>query len=129
MKRIVIADDSGTARLFIKRCLEIAGLQDAEFLEAANGREALDLLKEKSADLVVTDLIMPEMNGVSLLKRIKSSPRLHETPVIVVTSAANPQKVEELMQMQALAVVSKPISPPDIAEAIQPLIPDEEDNP
>ena len=126
MKRIVIADDSGTARLFIKRCLEIAGFEDAEFLEAANGREALELLKEKPADLVVTDLIMPEMNGVSLLKRIKSSPRLHETPVIVVTSAANPQKIEELKHMQALAVVSKPISPPEVAEAIQPLISEEE---
>lgn len=126
MKRIVIADDSGTARLFIKRCLEIAGFDDAEFLEAANGREALELLKSAPVDLVVTDLIMPEMNGVSLLKRIKSSPRLHEIPVIVVTSAANPQKIEELKSMQALAVVSKPISPPDVAEAIQPLLSEEE---
>ncbi|MDY6824935.1 MAG: response regulator [Thermodesulfobacteriota bacterium] len=126
MKRIVIADDSGTARLFIKRCLEIAGFEDAEFLEAANGREALELLKEQPADLVVTDLIMPEMNGVSLLRRIKSSPRMHEIPVIVVTSAASPQKIEELKNMQALAVVSKPISPPEVAEAIEPLISEEE---
>lgn len=122
MKRIIIADDSGTARMFIKRCFEISGCQDVEFLEAGNGVEVLEQLKKTSVDLVVSDLHMPEMDGTELLKRIKSSPRFHETPVIIISSAANPKKVEELKALLALDVLSKPISPASVSKAIQPLL-------
>ncbi len=121
MKRILIADDSGMARMFIKRCLEISGYQDSEFVEAANGRIALEMLKEKPADLVVSDLNMPEMNGEELLKRIKSSPRLHEIPVLIITSVANPKKVEELKALRAFDVLSKPVSPATISSALATL--------
>ncbi|RPJ80850.1 MAG: response regulator [Deltaproteobacteria bacterium] len=122
MKRIIIADDSGTARMFIKRCFEISGCQDVEFLEAGNGVEALEQLKKTSVDLVVSDLHMPEMDGAELLKRIKSSPRFHETPVIIISSAANPKKVEELKALLALDVLSKPVSPASVSKAIKPLL-------
>ena len=127
MKRIIIVDDSDMARMFIKRCFEISGCQDVEFLEAGNGLQALEKLKEKPVDLVVSDLHMPEMDGIELLKRIKSSPRLHETPVIIISSAANPKKVEELKSLMALDVLSKPISPASISKAIQPLLENSED--
>jgi two-component system chemotaxis response regulator CheY len=122
MKRIIIADDSGTARMFIKRCFEISGCHNAKFIEAENGLEAIEHLKKAPADLVVTDLHMPEMDGTELLKRIKSSPRFHETPVIIISSAANPKKVEELKKLLALAVLSKPVSPASVSAAIEPLL-------
>ncbi len=121
MKRILIADDSSMARMFIKRCLEISGFQDCEFVEAPNGRVAIELLKEKPVDLVVSDLNMPEMNGEELLKRIKSSPRLHEIPVMIITSVANPKKVEELRALKAFAVLGKPISPATISATLSAL--------
>jgi two-component system chemotaxis response regulator CheY len=122
LKRVIIADDSGMARMFIRRCLEIAGLSESEFLEGANGEEVLKLLKEKPADLVVTDLNMPVMNGLELLKRIKSSPRLHDTPVLVITSTTNQKKVRELNQLGAMSILGKPISPSAVASAIAPLL-------
>ncbi|MBA4368746.1 MAG: response regulator [Desulfobacterium sp.] len=122
MKRIIIADDSGTARMFIKRCFEISGCQDVEFFEAKNGLEVLEQLKKTSVDLVVSDLHMPEMDGTELLKRIKSSPRFHEIPVIIISSAANPKKVEELKELLALDVLSKPVSPASVSKAIKPLL-------
>jgi two-component system, chemotaxis family, chemotaxis protein CheY len=122
MKRIIIADDSGTARMFIKRCFEISGCQDVEFFEAKNGLEVLEQLKKTSVDLVVSDLHMPEMDGTELLKRIKSSPRFHEIPVIIISSAANPKKVEELKALLALDVLSKPVSPASVSKAIKPLL-------
>ena len=127
MKRILIADDSGTARMVIQRCLEIAGFQGAEFIEASNGKEALVLLKEKPADLVATDYNMPEMNGADLLKNIKASPRLHDIPVLVITSAANPQKIDELKKMEAFAVLSKPLTPAELAAALGPILDKMED--
>lgn len=115
---IIVADDSATARMFTKRCLEIAGYEDAEFLEASNGKEALQLVKERAADLLVTDLNMPEMDGVSLLKRIKSSPKLVDLPVIVISSLSNPAKEAELLELGAFAVLSKPITPANIKNAL-----------
>jgi two-component system chemotaxis response regulator CheY len=122
MKRIIIVDDSSTARMFIKRCFEISGCQDVEFLEAGNGLQALEQIKKLPVDLIVSDLHMPEMDGTDLLKRIKSSPRFHEIPVIIISSAANPKKVEELKALLALDVLSKPVSPATISQAIKPLL-------
>lgn len=122
MNRIVIADDSATARMFIRRCLEIIGLGEATLVEAENGREALSLLKEERADLLLTDLNMPVMDGATLLKWVKSSPRLHDLPVLVITSAGNPAKEQELTALGAFGVLNKPISPAVLMEALKPLM-------
>ena len=117
-KKIVIADDSALARMFIRRCLEIAGLGDSEFIEAADGAEALQRLKEVHADMLVTDLTMPNMNGIELLKRISASPRLSGMPILVVTSAGNEEQRKQLLELGATRILSKPISPPMLVEAI-----------
>ena len=117
-KKIVIADDSALARMFIRRCLEIAGLGDSEFFEAGDGAEALQRLKEIRADMLVTDLTMPNMNGIELLKRISANPRLSGMPILVVTSAGNEEQRNQLMELGATRILSKPISPPVLVEAI-----------
>lgn len=127
MKTIVIVDDSSTARMFVRRCLEIAGCQDATFLEAGNGKEALSILKTNQADFVVSDLNMPILDGEMLLKWMKASPKLNETPVVIITSAGNPAKELELMSLGAFAVLSKPVSPATITESFGVLIEKRED--
>lgn len=122
MKRIIIADDSETARMFIRRCLEIVGLRDAQFFEAANGRDALQLAKEQPADLLVSDLNMPVMDGVTLLKWVKTSPKLVQLPVLIITSAGNPAKERELMEIGAFAVLNKPVAPAALHKALGPLL-------
>lgn len=122
MNRIVIADDSATARMFIRRCLEIVGLGEADILEAENGREALSLVKEHPTDLLVTDLNMPVMDGATLLKWVKGSPRLIDLPVLVITSAGNPAKEVELCSLGAFGVLNKPVSPAALMEALKPLM-------
>lgn len=126
MKTIIIVDDSSTARMFTRRCLEIAGCREATFIEAENGKEALLNLKEQGADFVVTDLNMPIMDGATLLKWIKASPKLNDIPVVVVTSAGNPAKEQELADLGAFAVLSKPISPAGLVSAIGVLLENEE---
>ena len=122
MKNIVIADDSALARMFIRRCLEIAGLGDANFYEASDGNEAIQKMKEVAADLLVTDLTMPNMNGIELMRRITASPRLSRTPVLVVTSAGNEEQRKELLELGATRILSKPISPPMLVEAINAIV-------
>jgi two-component system, chemotaxis family, chemotaxis protein CheY len=122
LKRIVIADDSATARMFIKRCLEIIGFGDADLVEAVNGKEALAKTKEAPTDLVITDLNMPVMNGETLLKWIAANPKLNQIPVLVVSSAGNPAKEAELLALGAIAILSKPLSPPSLLEKLEPFL-------
>ncbi|MDR0869720.1 MAG: response regulator [Planctomycetaceae bacterium] len=119
LKNIVIADDSALARMFIRRCLEIAGLGDANFYEASDGSEAIVRMKEIKADLLVSDLTMPNMNGIELMRKISASPRLSGTPVLIVTSAGNEEQRKELLELGVTRILSKPISPPVLIEAIQ----------
>lgn len=126
MKRIVIADDSGTARMMICRCLEIIGLADAEFAEAENGKEGLKLVKQEPADLLISDLNMPVMDGESLLRWVKASPKLVDLPVLIITSAGNQAKMDKLLEMGAFGVLNKPINPAMLSEALAPLINNED---
>ncbi|OGV50596.1 MAG: histidine kinase [Lentisphaerae bacterium GWF2_52_8] len=109
--KILIVDDSATARMFIRRCLEISGLREAEFTEAGNGEEAMSLLKEGDVSAVFTDLNMPGMDGETLLRKVRSSPMLTELPVIIVSSAGNQAREKKLLEMGAAAVLKKPPSP------------------
>jgi len=121
IQSIIIADDSATARMFIKRCLEMAGYQDAAFYEAKDGYDVLELVKEQSVDLLITDLNMPHMDGKSLLKRIKTNPRYCDLPVLVITSADNPATEQELRKFGAFAILGKPVSPDILASTLQGL--------
>lgn len=118
MKRILIADDSETARMFTRKCLEIAGLRDAEFEEVKDGLEALVSLKTRKPDLLVTDLFMPRMGGEELLRRVKTMPELAGLLIFVITSSGNPTKEKEMRALGAAHIISKPISPAKISKAL-----------
>lgn len=119
LKRIVIADDSFTARMVIRRCLEMIGLEDAEIVEAANGKEALTKVKQAPTDLLLTDLNMPVMDGDTLIKWVKASPKLFALPVIVITSAGNPAREKNLLESGAAVVIQKPLSPAKLTESLK----------
>jgi two-component system chemotaxis sensor kinase CheA len=86
--RVVVADDSLTTRAAMKALLELAGYQVAA---AGDGEEALRLLRDQGAALVVSDVQMPRLDGLGLTRRIKGDPALRATPVILVTSLDAPE--------------------------------------
>ena len=111
VQTILVVDDSGTARMIIKQCLTIIGLKDKKFIEASNGRDAMELLGQNAIDLVVTDLNMPVMDGEALLLEIKGSTDWKKIPVIVITSTSNDVREKTLREVGAEAVISKPVNP------------------
>ncbi len=111
VQTILVVDDSGTARMIIKQCLTIIGLKDKKFIEASNGRDAVELLRQNAVDLVVTDLNMPVMDGEALLLEIKGSAAWQQIPVIVITSTSNDVREKALREVGAEAVISKPVNP------------------
>ncbi len=116
IKNVLIVDDSIIARSFIRRILEINGIDPSNTMEANNGVEALEILKRQKVDLIFTDLNMPEMDGEQLLKRIKSSPKLNHIPVVVITSSGNVAWEKKLLTQHARAVFTKPLSIPEVSK-------------
>ena len=119
MTRVMIADDSQMARMFIRKCLEIAGLQGAEFVEAENGQEVLDVLGGGVVEAVFMDLTMPVMDGRSCLRKLRASG--DQVPVVVISSSINSAIEQELSELGAYAVVKKPPSPAQLATIIKGL--------
>ncbi len=122
MKKIIIADDSALARMFTIRCMEVAGIHDAEYIQAKDGQEVLDLMKEFTPDLLISDLNMPKINGMDLVHHIRSTPQISETPIVIITSAGNSEQRKELIALEVKAILSKPISPKDIIDTITSLL-------
>ena len=100
---LVVEDDPATREIF-RRTLESAGHR---VVEAANGQEALDVLGEPPPDLVVLDLMMPEMDGFTFLDRLRARPGCDAVPVVVVTAKALAPEEHERLQGAAQRIVAK----------------------
>jgi len=122
MQSILIVDDSKMSRMIIRRCLEMVGVDDACFVEAPNGKEALSELDAHEIDLVLADVNMPEMDGKALLKWMRSSEKLKDIPLIFITSTDNPAQLRELESLGAKAVLPKPLSPASLEPALGDLL-------
>ena len=120
-KKILIVDDSLSARMIIKQYLEIVGCRGAEFIEVANGALALEKLRQETVQLIVTDMNMPVMGGNEFISRLKASPKLHSIPVIIVSSAVNKDNKERFIKFGANYVIGKPVSPQLLHEAVHSL--------
>ena len=118
IKRVVIADDSGVGRKLTRRCLEFAGLGAAEFIEAADGQAALDLVEQGGVDLLVTDLNMPVMDGLELLRALSESALEPQPLKLVMSSAASATLRTEMAKYGVLAVIDKPVSPAAFAKVL-----------
>lgn len=110
INQILIADDSGVTRKMVQRSLEVAGLKGRTFIHVGNGAEALVVLESQTIDLLVTDLNMPVMDGLELLRAMATRPACKGVRVLVVTSVASGAWETELRGLGAAAVVRKPLS-------------------
>jgi two-component system chemotaxis response regulator CheY len=119
--RILITDDSAIVRAMVRKALGICGVAVAEVHEAANGREALEVLARATIDVVFADVNMPEMDGPELVARMRADAALAAIPVVMVTSERNEARLEALRSHGVRAVLSKPFRPEalrDVASAL-----------
>jgi len=110
-KKILIVDDSRTSRMFIQQALEIAGLSDACFVEAANGVEALSQLKTQGPfQIMVTDINMPVKGGMELIQDLKESNLGDDLAIFVISSTQSTIRDAALKTMGVIAILEKPIN-------------------
>jgi two-component system chemotaxis response regulator CheY len=119
MRKVLIVDDSRTARSIVQRCLEILGGDSFTYYGAENGLEAMELLRRETVDLVISDLNMPVMDGKRLLLGIKASPKMNHIPVFIITSLGNPALEAELIRIGSEAVIFKPFTPQTLQESLE----------
>jgi two-component system chemotaxis response regulator CheY len=115
---ILIVDDSLPMRLVIKRTLKAAGYGSSEMLEAANGQEALELMKNSWVDMVITDYNMPVMDGLEFMKKIKKDDLFKDIPVVIVSTEGNDVKIKGFMDCGAAGYITKPFTPESIRDLI-----------
>jgi DNA-binding response OmpR family regulator len=121
MYRILVIDDDEQIRALLSQMLERAGYQ---VVEAANGDEGLRLFRTQSADLVITDLIMPEKEGIETILELRRE--FPQVQVIAISGGGkyNPRDYLPIArQLGACATISKPFSRQEILDAVQAALP------
>ena len=120
--RVLIVDDSSVMRKIVQRSLRQAGLQLKEVFEARNGVEALARMKETRVDLILTDINMPTMDGLELVRQLQAVENAKGVPIVMITTEAGETHVVQALSNGARGYIRKPFSPDQIKERIIPLL-------
>jgi len=108
---VLIVDDSSIVRSVVKKSIHMSGIDVAVVHEAANGKEALEILNREWVDIVFADLNMPEMNGIELVEKMSEDSMLVSTPVVIISSEQRQDKIDALKARGIRAYMKKPFRP------------------
>ncbi|MFC1641260.1 response regulator [Myxococcota bacterium] len=113
MPRVLLVEDSYNMRAFVKSALESEGseLGDVQVAEASSGFDALRLLPRGPYDLVITDINMPDINGLELLQFIRKSEQHKDTPVLLISTGSSERERERGLSLGANGYLPKPFAP------------------
>lgn len=119
---VLIVDDSAAIRKILQRVLRQADVPLGQVFEAGDGLEALEALKNQTVGLILSDINMPNMDGIELLSRLKATEQWKNVPVVMVTTEGSQARVMEAVGLGAAGYVRKPFTAEQIKEKLMPLI-------
>jgi len=117
VKTILIVEDSATTRSLIRAVIDELG--EYETVEAGSGFEALKMLPQQDYDLIVTDINMPDINGLELINFVRNNPRYNHLPIIIVSTERSKEDKKRGMALGATAYVTKPFKSSELQEIIK----------
>jgi len=115
-KRIMTVDDSATIRQMLSFTLNDAGY---EVIEAVDGRDAFEKLKGNPVNMVITDLNMPKMDGIELIREVRKDPANRFVPIIMLTTESQEKKKQEGKAAGASGWIVKPFSPEQLLAVVK----------
>jgi two-component system chemotaxis response regulator CheY len=118
--RVLIVDDSPVMRAFVRRVLNISGLDVGAVLEAGDGQEALDVLDREWVDVILTDINMPNMDGEEFVTRLAE--REASAPVIVISTDGTASRMEHLRELGVEGYLAKPFLPEMLRQAVERVV-------
>ena len=124
---VLIVDDSSSMRAIVRKIIKVSGFNIGELLEAADGKEAIKVLTDEWVDLVLTDINMPNMNGLELISEMKKDEMLKSIPVVMVTTEGSEKRIQESMKLGASGYIKKPFLPEEIKRTLSAIMGEDED--
>jgi two-component system chemotaxis response regulator CheY len=118
MLDVLIVDDSAAIRKILQRVLRQADIPVGSVFEAGDGIEALETLKREKIGLVLSDINMPNMDGLEFLTKVKAEPMWKDLPIIMVSTEGSQNKVLEAVERGARGYVRKPFTADQIKEKL-----------
>ena len=118
MLDVLIVDDSAAIRKILQRVLRQTDLPIGQIFEAADGKEALTALGTQTVGLILSDINMPNMDGLELLGHLKANEAWMKVPVIMVSTEGSQAKVLEAVELGAVGYVRKPFTADQIKEKL-----------
>ena len=121
MKKIMITEDSATMRSLLVSTIE--SLEGFEIVEAASGFEALRLLPREKVDLIITDINMPDINGLELISYVRNNPNYQAIPLFIISTEGSEKDMEKGLSLGANEYLVKPFNPMKLQELIRKYFP------
>ncbi len=113
-KRILLVDDTDTVLMFEKMMLA----REYDVCVAKNGKEALASIEKSRPDMILLDIVMPEMDGIATCQQLKANPATKEIPVVIVTTKGEPDRVSAAFSAGCNDYLTKPINRVNLLEKI-----------
>jgi len=119
MPRVLVVDDSLSVRKMVERALETKGL---EVIAASSGAEAIERLDSSLPDLIVCDVVMPDVDGYGICESVRSHPVLCHTPVLLISGIVNGAVLDRAARVRSSAVLRKPFTADDLTRKVAELL-------
>ncbi|HYS44131.1 MAG TPA: response regulator [Geobacteraceae bacterium] len=117
MKKILITEDSATMRSLLVSTIE--SMEGFEIVEAGSGFEALRLLPREKVDLIITDINMPDINGLELISYVRNNPNYQSIPLFIISTEGSEKDMEKGLALGANEYLVKPFNPVKLQELIR----------
>lgn len=118
-KRVLVVDDDPHVLQLLKVNFELEGY---DVLSASNGEEALGIISSRKLDVLVCDVMMPVMDGLEVVERVRANPKTAKLPIVMVSAKAQQRDVEAGDAAGVDAYVTKPFDPQDLLDAVNGLL-------
>ncbi len=119
---VLLVDDSSTMRKIVGRSLRQAGIEFDNIFEAADGLQALEVLEKEAVDIVLSDINMPNMDGISFLREKAGRPNIKDIPVFMISTETGEDIIGEAKSLGAVGAIKKPFTPDMVNAVLGPFL-------